>query len=147
MLLLRLTTFVKLQKAEVLWSSRFKQNMPSDNNSKSFLTAKKFLGKEVEIVFDRPLGSKHPKFGFVYEVNYGYLEGVRAPDGEDLDAYYLGTHQVLQKARGVVRAIIHRLDDDDDKLVVTPENVLMTDDQIKQAINFQERWFKYQIIR
>ncbi len=121
--------------------------MPSDNNSKSFLTAKKFLGKEVEIVFDRPLGSKHPKFGFVYEVNYGYLEGVRAPDGEDLDAYYLGTHQVLQKARGVVRAIIHRLDDDDDKLVVTPENVLMTDDQIKQAINFQERWFKYQIIR
>ncbi len=53
--------------------------------SKSLNLAKKFLGKEVEVVFDRPLGSKHPKHGFVYEVNYGYLDGVKATDGEDRD--------------------------------------------------------------
>ena len=66
-------------------------------DSKSLALAKQFLGKEVEVVFDRPLGSKHPKHGFVYEANYGYLDGVKAPDGDDLDAYFLGTDQPLQK--------------------------------------------------
>ena len=61
-----------------------------NKESKSFKIAKEFLGKKVSFVIDRPLGSKHPKYGFVCEVNYGYLEGVKAPDGEDLDIYYLG---------------------------------------------------------
>jgi inorganic pyrophosphatase len=117
------------------------------NNSKSLELAKQFLGKEVEVVFDRPLGSKHPKHGFTYEVNYGYLEGAQAPDGEDLDAYYLGTDQSLQKVNGIVKAIIHRLDNDDDKLVVMPKDVSMTDDEIDRAVHFQEQWFKHQILR
>lgn len=116
-------------------------------NSKSLELAKQFLGKEVDVVFDRPLGSKHPKHGFTYEVNYGYIQGIKAPDGEDLDAYYLGTDQSLQKAKGIARAIIHRLDNDDDKLVVMPENILMTDDEIEKAVHFQERWFKHEILR
>jgi inorganic pyrophosphatase len=117
------------------------------HNSKSFELAKQFLGKEVEIVFDRPLGSKHPKHGFTYEVNYGYLEGVKAPDGEDLDAYYLGTDESLQNVTGIVKAIVHRLDNDDDKLVVMPKDVSMTDEEIDHAIHFQEQWFKHQILR
>lgn len=117
------------------------------NNSKSLELAKQFLGKEVEVIFDRPLGSKHPKHGFTYEVNYGYLEGVKAPDGEDLDAYYLGTDQSIQKVIGTVKAIIHRLDNDDDKLVVMPKDVSMTDEEIDQAVHFQEQWFKHQVIR
>ncbi len=115
--------------------------------SKSLELAKQFLGKEVEIVFDRPLGSSHPKHGFIYEVNYGYLDGIKAPDGEDLDAYFLGTDQSLEKARGVVKAIIHRVEDDDDKLVVMPKEVSMSDEEIKRAVNFQEQWFKHQILR
>lgn len=116
-------------------------------NSKSLELAKQFLGKEVEVVFDRPLGSKHPKHGFTYEVNYGYLEGVKAPDGEDLDAYFLGTDQSLQKAKGVVKAIVHRLDNDDDKLVVMPQTISMTDEEIETVVKFQEQWFKHEIIR
>lgn len=116
-------------------------------NSKSIELAKQFLGKAVEVVFDRPLGSKHPKHGFIYEVNYGYLDGVKAPDGEDLDAYYLGTDQSLQKITGIVKAIVHRLDNDDDKLVVMPKDVSMTDDEIDRAVHFQEQWFKHQILR
>jgi len=116
-------------------------------NSKSLELAKKFLGKEVEVVFDRPLGSKHPKHGFIYEVNYGYINGVKAPDGEDLDAYYLGNDRPLQKITGIVKAIIHRLDNDDDKIVVMPKDLSVTDDEIERAVNFQEQWFKYQIIR
>lgn len=118
-----------------------------DNNSKSLELAKQFLGKEVEVVFDRPLGSKHPKHGFTYEVNYGYLEGVKAPDGEDLDAYFLGTDQSLSKVTGIVKAIIHRFEDDDDKLVVMPKDISMSNEEIEQAVNFQEHWFKHQILR
>lgn len=115
-------------------------------NSQSLELAKQFLGKEVEVIFDRPLGSKHPKHRFTYEVNYEYIEGVKAPDGEGLDAYYLGADQSLQKVTGIVKAIIHRFDDDDDKLVVMPKNISMTDEEIECAVNFQDQWFKHQII-
>jgi len=117
------------------------------NNSKSLQLAKQFLGKEVEIIFDRPLGSKHPEHDFIYGVNYGYIQGIKAPDGEDLDAYYLGTDQPLKKVKGIVKAIIHRMDDDDDKLVVMPENIDIPDEEIEKATNFQEKWFKHIILR
>jgi len=116
-------------------------------DSKSLQLAKQFLEKEVEVIFDRPIGSKHPNYGFTYECNYGYLEGVKAPDGEDLDAYFLGTDFPLEKSRGIVRAIVHRLNDDDDKLVVIPKDVTMLDDEIEKAISFQEKWFKHKILR
>jgi len=32
-----------------------------------------FLNKEVKVIIDRPLGSKHPKFAFEYPINYGYI--------------------------------------------------------------------------
>ncbi|MES2225287.1 MAG: inorganic diphosphatase [Patescibacteria group bacterium] len=115
--------------------------------SKSFELAKEYLGKEVEVVMDRTLGSKHPKHGFVYKANYGFIEGIKAPDGEDLDAYYLGVAEPLNRAKGVCIAIAHRKDNDDDKLVVVPEGIKMTDDEIMSAIHFQEQWFDTQIVR
>jgi inorganic pyrophosphatase len=79
--------------------------------------ARRFLGKSVTVVIDRPLGSRHPRRGFLYEVNYGYVPGTRAPDGEALDAYVLGVGEPLERFAGVCLAVIHRRDDDDDKLV------------------------------
>ncbi len=96
---------------------------------------------------DRPLGSVHPKWGFLYEVNYGFIKGVKAPDGEDLDAYYLGVDKPLEQATGTCVAIIHRLDNDDDKLVVVPEGVEFTDEEIIKATHFQEQYFKSEIVR
>ena len=96
---------------------------------------------------DRPLGSKHPKHDFIYEANYGYIEGVKAPDGEDLDAYYLGVGGPLERAEGVCIAIAHRKDNDDDKLVVVPEGVQLSDEEIIAAIRFQEQWFDTEIVR
>jgi inorganic pyrophosphatase len=115
--------------------------------NKSLEIAREFLGKKVRVVFDRPLGTKHPKHGFRYEVNYGYLPGIKAPDGEDLDAYYLGVNEPLQEAGGVCIAIIHRENDDDDKLIVVPEGIQLTDEEISKAVAFQEQWFKSKIIR
>lgn len=94
-----------------------------ENNKTSFELAKKFLGQSVQVTMDRPLGSKHPKHGFVYEANYGYIAGIEAPDGEDLDAYFLGVDEPLQQADGVCIAIAHRRDNDDDKLIVVPAGV------------------------
>ena len=121
--------------------------MSSMENSKSLELARQFLGKEAEVTMDRPLGSKHPKHGFVYEVNYGFIEGVRAPDGEDLDAYYLGVSEPLKKAAGICIAIAHRKDNDDDKLIVVPNGVQMTDEEILSAIHFQEQWFDTVLVR
>ncbi len=117
------------------------------NQSKSLQLARAFLHQKVRIIFDRPLGSKHPKHGFIYGVNYGYIPDTMSPDGEELDAYYLGTDKSLTEAEGVCIAIIHRENDDDDKLVVVPEGMIFTDQEIKKAVAFQEKWFTSSIIR
>ena len=114
---------------------------------KTLEIAREFLGKNVHVVFDRPLGSKHPKHGFVYEVNYGYIPEVFAADGEELDAYFLGTQESLTEEDGTVIAVIHRENDDDDKLVVTPTGTQMTDEEIMKSVSFQEQYFKSKVIR
>ena len=38
-----------------------------------------WLGKRIRVVMDRPLGTKHPEWGFVYELNYGYVPNTLAP--------------------------------------------------------------------
>ena len=115
--------------------------------SVSLELAKEQLGKTVQVTMDRPLGTTHPKHGFVYDVNYGYIAGIKAPDGEDLDAYFLGVDTPLQTGEGVCIAIAHRRDNDDDKLIVVPEGVAMTDEEILSAIHFQEQWFDTVIVR
>jgi dipeptidase E len=118
-----------------------------DNISKSLKLAKNYLGKEVKVVIDRPLGSKHPKHDFIYEVNYGYIEGVIAPDGEELDAYLLGINEPVKEYTGMCIAIAHRKDNDDDKLIVVPIGIDMSNEEIMKLINFQEKWFDAEIIR
>jgi inorganic pyrophosphatase len=106
-----------------------------------------FIGTTVTIKIDRPLGSRHPRWGFVYPVNYGYLPGVPAPDGEDLDAYLLGIFEPVETFTGICIAVIHRLDDDDDKLVVVPSGVDYTKGQIRALTEFQERFFQSEVLR
>ncbi|QQS16018.1 MAG: inorganic diphosphatase [Candidatus Moraniibacteriota bacterium] len=116
--------------------------------SAPLLPAKLYLGKEVEAVIDRPFGSKHPKHGFVYEVNYGYIPDTKAPDGEELDAYVLGVEKPIESFKGKCIAIIHRLNDDDDKLVVVPKSSEdMSDEEIRKATHFQEQFFRSEIVR
>ena len=111
------------------------------------METKDYIGKIVSVKIDRPLGSVHPKYGFVYPVNYGYIPGTVSGDGEELDAYVLGEHKPLDTFEGRVIAVIHRLDDDDDKLVVMQDGRNYTDEQITALTEFQERWFKSTILR
>ncbi len=108
---------------------------------------KEYLGKIVRIVIDRPLGSKHPKYDMIYPINYGYVPGTISADGEELDAYLLGVNEKVLEYTGKCIAIIHRIDDNDDKLVIVPENSSYTDDEINEIIKFQEKYFKHKIIR
>jgi inorganic pyrophosphatase len=106
-----------------------------------------FLGKIITIKIDRPLGSRHPSEGFIYPVNYGFLEGIPAPDGEDLDAYILGVFEPMDEFTGKCIAIIKRTSDQDDKLVIVPIDRDFSDSQIMALIEFQERFFESVIVR
>lgn len=109
--------------------------------------AVRFLGGEVRVVVDRPAGSIHPQQGFLYPVNYGHVPGAYSPDGDELDAYVLGAAGALTEFTGRCIAVIQRLDDDDDKLVVVPAGVVLSDDHIRRMTYFQEQWFRSVIVR
>ena len=120
--------------------------------STPFTDAKIYLGRIVAVKIDRPLGSRHPDWGFIYPVNYGFVPEATAPDGDDLDAYVLGIFAPLEVFTGNCIAVIHRLDDDDDKLVddklvLVPEGKDYTDEQISALTEFQERFFQSVIVR
>ena len=115
--------------------------------AREFVDARTFIGKTVRVSVDRPLGSRHPDAGFVYPVNYGFLPGVSAPDGEDLDAYILGVAKPITTFTGTCIAVIRRSDDDDDKLVVAPSDKDFSDEQILALTEFQERFFNASVAR
>ena len=112
----------------------------------TIVSAKDFLGKIVTVKMDRPLGAKHPKHGFIYPVNYGFVPDTISGDGEELDAYVLGPKEPLNTFTGHCVAIIHRTDDDDDKLIVVPDGQNPSDKEIEEQTKFQEQWFKHIII-
>ena len=78
------------------------------------------LGNIVKVIVDRPLGSYHPKHKDIfYPINYGYIEGIIAPDGEEQDAYILG--------------------------VDVPENMSFTKEEIMEQVRFQEKYFRSEV--
>ena len=106
-----------------------------------------YLNKTIEVKIDRPLGSKHPKHSFIYPVNYGYIPNTISGDGEELDCYVLGTYEPLETFKGKCIAIIHRLNDNDDKLIIVPENKSFSNNEIRVLTEFQEQYFKSEILR
>ncbi len=105
------------------------------------------IGNTVTVIVDRPLGSYHPTHKSIYySINYGYVQGVFAPDGEEQDAYVLGVNEPITEFTGKIIAIIHRLDDVEDKWVVAPADTAFTAEQIADQVKFQEQYFKHTII-
>lgn len=105
------------------------------------------IGKIVTVTVDRPLGSYHPEYkDMYYPINYGYIEGIIAPDGEEQDAYILGVNKAVEKFTGKIIAIIHRLDDVEEKWVVCPENISFSKEEIMEQVKFQEQYFQSEII-
>ena len=105
------------------------------------------IGDIVKVIVDRPLGSTHSQFKETYySINYGFVEGIMAADGEEQDAYILGVDVPIKEFVGKVIAIIHRYDDVEEKWVVVPQNMSYTKEEIKKQVEFQEKYFKSKII-
>ena len=103
------------------------------------------LGKKVIVTVDRKINSM--QHGIIYELNYGYIEEMTALDGDSQDAYIINETELFDVFEGYVVAIIKRLDDIEDKLVVskTKDDVNLKD--IERQVSFQERFFKHIIIK
>ena len=105
------------------------------------------VGNIVTVTVDRPLGSYHPEHkDMYYPINYGYVEGVMAPDGEEQDAYILGVDEVVEKFTGKIIAVVHRNDDVEEKWIVAPEGMTFTKEEIREQIHFQEQYFDSKIM-
>ena len=106
------------------------------------------LGQEVKVKIDRPLGTAHPRYpDLIYSVNYGFVPNTLAPDGAEIDAYILGIEEALESFTGRCTALLHRLDNEDDKLIIIPNGVTLTDEEILRATHFQERYFQTRLVR
>lgn len=106
-----------------------------------------YIGQIVHVIIDRPKGSKHPKYGFEYPINYGYVPFTKSGDDEELDAYVLMLDEPVDEYTGRCIGVIHRTDDDDDKLIVVPEAYDLDDEEIEKQTEFQEKWFKHVLLR
>ena len=87
-----------------------------------------YIGKIIGVKIDRELGSKHPKHGFIYPVNYGFIPNTISGDGEEIDCYVLGVFEPI-------------------KLVIIPKDKNYSNDAIEALVEFQERFFEHIIIR
>lgn len=103
-----------------------------------------FLGKTVHVEVDRPIGYRHGDI--VYPINYGYIPGVIAGDGEAQDAYILGVKEPISAFDGRVIGAVRRKNDCEDKLVVAPEGMVFHQAQIAEAVCFQEKYFDSHVI-
>lgn len=100
------------------------------------------IGDIITVTVDRPLGSYHPDYkNMYYPINYGYVEGLIAPDGEEQDVYILGVDKPVKTFKGKIIAIVHRSYDVEDKWVVCPEDKSYSQAEIEQQIYFQEKYF------
>ena len=90
--------------------------------------ARSFLGKTVKVKIDRPIGYVHKKenYNISYPINYGYIPGEIGGDGEELDVYLLGVEEPVDEYVAKVIGIIHRQNDNEDKLVAAPEGMCFT---------------------
>ena len=106
-----------------------------------------FLGKEIHIAIDRPVGYVHQKesYALVYPVNYGYIPGVIGGDGEELDVYLLGVREPVKEADCRVIGIVHRKNDAEDKLIAATAGATFTKDEMTAAVRFQEQWYDTEI--
>lgn len=104
------------------------------------------IGDVVTVIVDRQLGSCHPKHpDMCYPINYGYIEGIIAPDGEEQDAYILGVQEPVESFTGRIIAIIHRYDDVEEKWVVAPEGMSFSKEEIMKQVRFQEQYFDSEV--
>ena len=106
------------------------------------------IGRKVCGTIDRPMGTCHPEYpDMIYPINYGYVDGIFAADGEEQDVYLLGVSEPLETFEGMVIAVYHRYNDVEDKWIVAPVGMDFSEEEIVKAIEFQEKYFEGRLYR
>ena len=141
------TLAIRLVTDTEIRTTRLKEREKQKNFKKVQKEMNSVIGRTVTVTVDRPLGSYHPEHeDMYYPINYGYVEGIMAPDGEEQDAYILGVDEAVEKFTGTVIAVVHRNDDVEEKWVVAPEGMTFTKEEIREQIHFQEQYFDSEIV-
>ena len=110
-------------------------------------TAIEYIGKEVNVIVDRQLGSKDAVSDYIYGVNFGYVPNSVALNGDEIEAYVLGVNKPVDGFQGQCVAVIHRLDKPGGVLVVCPSHLVLSNEEIQSQTEFQEKFFTSEIIR
>ena len=107
-----------------------------------------YLGKEVTIEIDRPIGYVHHKGEktLIYPINYGYIPNVLGGDGEELDVFLIGINEPVSTYTGRIIGIAYRADDVEDKLIMAPHGKSFSAEEILRAVYFQEKYYKTTIL-
>jgi inorganic pyrophosphatase len=71
----------------ILAEDYFKEENTTAKTEYGFWTAIDKLVMESKIIIDRPKGTKHPRFDFIYPLAYGYLENTSSMDGGGIDVW------------------------------------------------------------
>ena len=129
-----------------MWTLTGKREWPKEQGVYQKVRVRAMGRSLVKVVVDRAMGTKHPKHpDIVYPINYGYIPGIIAPDGEEQDAYILGVDVPVKEFVGKIIAIIHRKDDVEEKWVVASEHSSFTKEEIIEQVRFQEKYFKSEV--
>jgi inorganic pyrophosphatase len=105
------------------------------------LRAADWIGRRVRALADQPLGLYHPDRGPVYDVNYGFVPGTRAPDGHPIDVRTIDPGGPLPECEVEGIAIIRRRGDAESKLVGRIGLGDWSAGDIAARTHFQERFF------
>lgn len=105
---------------------------------------KRWIGRDVVVTMDRPIGYIKEGFDKPYPINYGFIKDIYSLDAEEVDCYCIDETVPMNEICGKVIAIVKRFDDVEDKLVVS--NKKYSKEEIMDIIRFQEQFYDSVII-
>ena len=103
------------------------------------------LGKYVRVRVTNPIRSVNRQFGFVYQLNFGAIEGKKRYDSVSSGAYIMGINHPVRTFDGRVIAAIKRADGSPTVYVVAPKSMRFISYQIEDAIAFAEKGRDYKL--
>ena len=96
------------------------------------------LGKYVRVRVTNPIRSVNRQFGFIYQLNFGVIEGKKRYDSASSGAYIMGITHPVRTFDGRVIAAIRRSDGSPTVYVVAPKSMRFISYQIEDAVAFAE---------
>ena len=103
------------------------------------------LGKYVRVRVTNSIRSVNRQFGFIYQLNFGVIEGKKRYDSASSGAYIMGITHPVRTFDGRVIAAIRRSDGSPTVYVVAPKSMRFISYQIEDAVAFAEKGRDYKL--